>query len=609
MCLLAVLGIALASYLAVSNQSMRLSNRAYAVDVSRHLAEMGLERALRSFSANTFSTWTRSGNQATLTFPITSSHYGTTGIGGTVYLRVDNYRDTAKAIPWSVLTAYTVNDYVWYQGVWYVCKSAPPANEAPSNTTYWTAAPAPWSSIANYRPGNIAILGGNAYRCILAHTNTPPPDTTYWTSYAASAWSAATTYSADDVVFSGGMAYRSRSTHLNHAPPDATYWLSAPVIYAEGVAVLPDNAGTTVKTQLRALVAPAALFPNAAGSTSYTNLAAGGTVDSYNSVLGTYLSQVSTPTNYSAVLAGGNTSSPAVNVITATVRGYVAAPAATTSPYDPWARFGTNTTVNLRNPDGSVTSPRSGSANVDNTRVSRSPYIPSFDIQSVTGTPTSLPSPTPGATYLPFGDITLGTAPTPGTSSTPTIYNITRTYYNAGGSSFSGMLLYDALNTITIDGPVILNVSGSYFGMWNGKITINPGGSLQIYFSSSTRMYFGMASGSGIENKTNDPTKLFIASTNPFSPNSINYHYFLYAAGCYPFYGTLYMPNAYVTAYGGAALYGAISAKNIHFPGTATVHYDTALRTAGAIGTFIDAPYQITEWRELTDPAEKITLP
>jgi hypothetical protein len=265
MCLLAVLGIALASYLAVSNQSMRLSNRAYAVDVSRHLAEMGLERALRSFSANTFSTWTRSGNQATLTFPITSSHYGTTGIGGTVYLRVDNYRDTTKAIPWSVLTAYAVNDYVWYQGVWYVCKSAPPANEAPSNTTYWTAAPAPWSSIANYRPGNIAILGGNAYRCILAHINTPPPDATYWTAYAASAWSSATTYNADDVVLSGGMAYRSRSTHLNHAPPDATYWLSAPVIYAEGVAVLPDNAGTTIKTQLRALVAPAALFPNAAG--------------------------------------------------------------------------------------------------------------------------------------------------------------------------------------------------------------------------------------------------------------------------------------------------------------------------------------------------------
>jgi hypothetical protein len=204
MCLLAVLGIALASYLAVSNQSMRLSNRAYAVDVSRHLAEMGLERALRAFSANTFNTWTRSGNQATLTFPITSSHYGSTGIGGTVYLRVDNYRDTTKAIPWSVLTAYAVNDYVWYQGVWYVCKSAPPANEAPSDTTYWTAAPAPWSSIANYRPGNIAILGGNAYRCILAHINTPPPDATYWTAYAASAWSSATTYNADDVVLSGG---------------------------------------------------------------------------------------------------------------------------------------------------------------------------------------------------------------------------------------------------------------------------------------------------------------------------------------------------------------------------------------------------------------------
>ena len=582
MCLLAVLGIALASYLAISNQSMRLSNRAYAVDVSRHLAEMGLERALRSFSADTFSTWTRSGNQATLSFPITSSHYGTTGIGGTVFLRVDNYRDTAKAIPWSVLTAYAVNDYVWYQGVWYVCKSVPPANEAPSNTTYWTAAPAPWSSIANYRPGNIAILGGNAYRCILAHTNTPPPDTTYWTSYAASAWSAATTYSADDVVLSGGMAYRSRSTHLNHAPPDATYWLSAPVIYAEGVAVLPDNAGTTVKTQLRALVAPAALFPNAAGSTTLTRLASSGTVDSYNSVLGTYASQVATPTNYSAVLAGENASGTAVTVTTATVRGYVAAPGASTSPYAPLWTYGAATVTG------------SAATGIDLTRVSRSPYVPQFDIQTIAA----------------GGGVTLNslTVPSSGTLDLPRVGDVV----SADGKYYYYTTAYLYLNTclLTINEPVVIDVrptgsSGHLNISSSGKIIItnNATASLELHFGG--QLFLGTNGGGGIQNLTLDPTRCILLGTS--TTNTSGYHYFWSNV---PFYGVVYMPNAYLHLWNSGYaehIYGALSASNIYFNHAANLHYDTSLRTAVISG--VDQPYAITEWRELTDPAEKITLP
>lgn len=590
MCLLAVLGIALASYLAVSNQSMRLSNRAYAVDVSRHLAEMGLERALRAFSANTFNTWTRSGNQATLTFPITSSHYGSTGIGGTVYLRVDNYRDTTKAIPWSVLTAYAVNDYVWYQGVWYVCKSAPPANEAPSDTTYWTAAPAPWSSIANYRPGNIAILGGNAYRCILAHINTPPPDATYWTAYAASAWSSATTYNADDVVLSGGLAYRSRSTNnLNHAPPDATYWLSAPVIYSEGVAVLPDNAGTTIKTQLRALVAPAALFPNAAGSTTLTRLASSGTVDSYNSVLGTYASQVSTPTNYSAVLAGGNTSGTAVTVTTATVRGYVVAPGASTSPYAPRWTYGAATVTG------------SAATGIDLTRVSRSPHVPTFDIQTIAAgggvTLNSLTLPSNATTDLPRGGDTI--------SADGKYY-----YYT------TSQLYLDSGDTLNINSPVVIDVrptgsTGHFQVLTGGKIVItnNATASLEIHFGGRLLIYSQNATDGGIQNLTQDPKRCILLGTS--ITNTSNYHYLAVNNVSFTFYGVVYMPNAYLQIYNPSPyiqnIYGALSAKNVYFQHAANLHYDTSLRTAVISG--VDQPYAITEWRELTDPAEKITLP
>ena len=40
----------------------------------------------------------------------------------------------------------------------------------------------------------------------------------------------------------------------------------------------------------------------------------------------------------------------------------------------------------------------------------------------------------------------------------------------------------------------------------------------------------------------------------------------------------------------------------------ATLDYDMTLRTAGSIGTYIEQPFQIVSWRELTDPAEQISL-
>ena len=47
--------------------------------------------------------------------------------------------------------------------------------------------------------------------------------------------------------------------------------------------------------------------------------------------------------------------------------------------------------------------------------------------------------------------------------------------------------------------------------------------------------------------------------------------------------------------------------RKITFSSEANLHYDTSLRYATFHG--IDAPYMITEWRELTDPAERAVLP
>lgn len=589
-----VLGIAMASFLALSNQAMKLSNRTYAKAVSKQLAEMGLERALRSFNANTFTSgWTLSGGTtATRSFSIASSRYGNSGITATVNVRVDHYLDTRKATGWNERTTYAANDFVWYQGVWYLCTATPPVAlpQLPSNVNYWKAAPETWNAYANYQPGNIALSAGAAYRCIAANVNQSPPNATYWAAYGVAAWNSATAYAVDTVVISGGLPYRCIVANTNREPPNSSYWLSPAAIYAEGVATLPDNTATTIRTQLRATLGPTPLFPNAIAATTLATFANSGIVDSYNSSLGVY---GGSNIGSSAVVAGGNTGGTAVAITNVRVNGYLAAPSSPSSPHAPHY---TNSTSGIVT---SIAAPTTPAIKIDSTRISRSPYIPQFDIQAVTGA-INLPWPSSGSTLADGETTALGVA------GAVRIYNITRSM--AGSSSYySGLYLADDDDIITIDGRVILNVTGSYFGMGDGKIVIKAGGSLEIHFSTATQMYLGTYGSGGIDNSvTKDPSKVLIASNH--GTNTLNYHY-LQATGI-PFYGTIYLPNAYLTvASDNIPIYGAISAKNVNFTAGANFHYDTALRTAGAIGTFIDAPYKLTEWRELTDPNDKVTLP
>ena len=287
LCCVAVLSIVLTGYLAVSNNAMQLSNRAYAKDVSRHLAEMGLERALRSISYNTFGGWTPDANPVTTTrrsFTITSAHYGSSGITGTVNLRFDHY----NAKVWDAVTAFTTTSMVWYGGIWFQCINGN-TNHVPPSASYWVSAPQVWEADTTYNVNDISLVGANRYVCTTANSNHPPPNLTYWSAASAVApWSAATAYVVDNVALSGGTAYRCIASNTNQAPPNATYWVCAPVVYSEGVATLNNNAASAIKTQLRATVVPVSLFPNALTATTDVMLSAGGTIDSYNSSLGTY---------------------------------------------------------------------------------------------------------------------------------------------------------------------------------------------------------------------------------------------------------------------------------------------------------------------------------
>jgi hypothetical protein len=589
-----VLGIAMVAFLAVSNQAMKLSNRGYAQTISRNLAELGLERGLRAFNDNSFSGWTlANATTASLALTVSSDRYGTSGISAAANVRVDHYWDTRKATVWSALPTYAVNDFVWYQGVWYLCKSVPVGREAPSNTTYWTAAPDNWSPYANYRIGNIAVSGGSAYRCTADHIGQTPPNASYWTAITAASWSAATAYAVDEVAWSGGLPYRCIVAHTNQAPPNASYWLGAPVIYSEGIATLPEGGGTTIKTQLRATLAPAPLFPNALGATKDIIMNSSGYIDSYNSVLGAYsAAPATTNRGSSAVVAGGDTAvSNAVALANMRVYGYLAATSNNTSPYAPRYTSSSSSFVtgNMSATAGSPPTPR-----IDLTRVTRSPHVPRFEIQTVSGA-NVLPN---GTTVLDDNATTLGTAG----ASSPAIYSITGTYDSGTAILRDGLYLDDAADVLTIDGPVILKVTGQ-LGMDAGKITISATGSLEIYFTGQFLVESG--STNGIQNLTLDPKKCLIAGTS--TDNTYGDHYY---RSTLPFYGVIYMPDAYFSTFTNGVFYGAISGKNVRFPNSGMAfHYDTSLRTAGRVGTFIDGPYLTAEIRELSDVNERVTLP
>src|SRR4051812_41590262 len=65
LCIVAVLGIALASYVTVASRSMQLSSRSFQNTLGKQLAEAGLDEALRAFNRNNWSTWSSNGTSVT----------------------------------------------------------------------------------------------------------------------------------------------------------------------------------------------------------------------------------------------------------------------------------------------------------------------------------------------------------------------------------------------------------------------------------------------------------------------------------------------------------------------------------------------------------------
>lgn len=514
----------------------------------------------------------------------------------------------AAAWNWNSSLTYNLNDVVYSGSRWYRSLAMNNTNNTPSTSSaYWSTSPLlsrSWDAGSQYSQNDTVFYNGVWYLS-LQNTNVnqnPSTQTSYWRSTAVAAyqWNATTTYSSGVYRSYGGVWYHSlSSSNTGKSPNNTTYWtpastqssgatMGATVIYAEGTINLAGSAAT--KTQLRTVVAPTPLFPNAVGASTNVTINGGGTVDSYDSSLGTYASQ--TP-GYSAVLAAKGTTTPALTVTSTTVNGYAAAPSSSTSPYAPMWSFG----------GSAVLKGTSSGTGIDLTRVSRSPYVPQFDCLPgsslsaafAAGTFSSGTNiPAPGA-----ADLTLNLG-TPG-AITPTIYN-----YNGNLRLQSGSTSY--YRTINVNGPVILYVNGYLRASPGGSLIIADTGSAEIHFTNYLR---SLATCGGFINRTKDPKKLTLIGDG--NTSSVCYLFpFTDPAGLdSSFYGTIYLPNITgtggLTVYTGVVIYGAISAQNVTFDAEATVHYDVSLRYATMSG--VDQPYSITEWRELTDVVEAATMP
>lgn len=637
LCLTAVLGIILAGFLAVSNQSMKASHRTHLKEVSLKLAEMGLERSLDAFAGNTFtsSPWTISGRMAKITFTISSSHYASSGLTGTVNVRVDNYDAFQANGDWDDTTYFLNNEIVGLlPGIWYRSKTAnnqgtpsPPSsnwtgidpidpgaqywkwdasapyhqgdvvhhssrwyrslqtntNKQPgstSGTNAWSAYPLAriqWAK-ARYNKDDIVYDRGVWYRCknnLSADSDAPRTDTANWASAETTTWNESTLYSVGDYVSFGRVWYRCVTANSGRTPTNATYWVTtAPVVYAEGVVTLAN--GNKIRTQLRAVIDPIPLFPNAVAATSTVNFSSGGTIDSYDSA------ENPNPTSFtdfsdSAIVAGAGTSAAAVVLGNVQVKGYVAAPPGPTPPYAPWYSVGGTAAVTQG--DGVVASPHPTAVNVDRARTSRSPFIPTPEIL----VPNKLN--VDSSTALSDSDLTLGKPD-----------DTTWRNYHAPGN----LILKDS-HTYTIDGPVRLILDGDLSITNGAKIEFSSSttAKLEIYVAGKIELNDCV----GIENRTKLPKNLVIYC------KSSSYDSYVENVSA-PFYGVMYFsdPDSGLAMKSSVPpFYGAISVGTFTTDASLVLHYDTTLRYTTFPG--VQTTYGFLDWRELTEIKEQITLP
>ena len=313
---------------------------------------------------------------------------------------------------------------------------------------------------------------------------------------------------------------------------------------ATGTTTLPD--GSSVSRTLTSTASKAPLFVNAlAAVSSRVRFRSAGTVDSYDSSLGTYATQ--TP-GFAAVVCSGSpsSSSATVQLNRAEVKGYVAT-LSTGPSYSTGAR--------LTGPTTPVTT------NIDSTRISTSPYQPLFDEVKPSGAGAPL---FPGTTTIGLRGAT------------------TETLYYAADVDLTGS------QVLTVDGPVVLVVAKDLAISDSASIRITVNGSLRVHVSGDISL-----NGAGIQNDTKLPKKLIIIATTN--------HYDSYGmATNTPFYGVIYTPFNSFTVSNSQDVFGAIVARSMTLSASPNIHYDVDLRRAVANG--VATPFAVANVQEVGAP-------
>ena len=133
---------------------------------------------------------------------------------------------------------------------------------------------------------------------------------------------------------------------------------------------------------------------------------------------------------------------------------------------------------------------------------------------------------------------------------------------------------YDGVNlgrgdVLTIDGPVVLYVTGDIGLMNSAQIQINednPDASLVLYLGGNVNC----KNGGAINNLTKDPSKLKIFGLD----SCVNLGFATSAT----FYGGIYAPNAMLNLKTSVELYGSFVTESFLQALAANVHYDASLR-------------------------------
>lgn len=121
-------------------------------------------------------------------------------------------------------------------------------------------------------------------------------------------------------------------------------------------------------------------------------------------------------------------------------------------------------------------------------------------------------------------------------------------------------------STLIINGNISLYITGKISLVNSSQITVNSNSSLTIYLGGN----FDGGNSSNINNQTQNPHKAQLYGLDTCTKVGFK--------NSSAFYGTVYAPEASVTLYNSADIYGALIAKKFETKNSARIHYDASLK-------------------------------